>query len=92
VLPAESSVTFQHKVETTREPQEASLLARGSSKHPRAGLSVLVLEAKDRTGGKARSVSNDGNKFIELGAAWINDTNQSEMWAMAKSTALDTVI
>jgi len=41
----------------------------------RAGLSVLVLEAKDRIGGKERSVSNDGNGFIELGAAWINDTN-----------------
>src|ERR1700733_14644339 len=50
----------------------------------KAGLSVLVLEAKDRIGGKARSVSNDGNGFIELGAAWINDTNQSEMWAMAQ--------
>jgi monoamine oxidase len=32
----------------------------------RAGHSVLVLEAKDRIGGKARSVSNDGNGFIEL--------------------------
>jgi monoamine oxidase len=30
--------------------------------------------------------------FIELGAAWINDTNQSEMWAMAQKYGLDTVI
>ncbi len=46
----------------------------------RAGLSVLVLEAKDRIGGKARSISNDGNGFIELGTAWINNTNQSEIF------------
>lgn len=58
----------------------------------KSGLSVLVLEAKDRIGGKTRSVSNDGSGFIELGAAWINDTNQSEMWAMAQKYGLDTVI
>jgi monoamine oxidase len=58
----------------------------------RAGLSVLVLEAKDGIGGKARSVLNDGNGFIELGAAWINDKNQFEMWPWLKSTALDTFI
>jgi monoamine oxidase len=58
----------------------------------RARLSALVLEAKDHIGGKARSVSNDWNGFIELRAEWINDKNQSEMWPWLKSRALDTVI
>jgi hypothetical protein len=53
----------------------------------KSGLSVLVLEAKDRIGGKIRSVSNDGNGFVEHGAAWINDTNQSECGPWLKSTA-----
>jgi monoamine oxidase len=52
----------------------------------------LVLEVNDRIGGKTRSVSNDENGFIELGAAWINDTKQSEMWAMAQKYGLDAVI
>jgi flavin-dependent dehydrogenase len=34
----------------------------------RTGLSVLVLEAKDRIRGKAHSILNDRNRFIELGA------------------------
>ena len=58
----------------------------------KSGLSVLVLEAKDLIGGKTRSVSNDGNGFIELGAAWVNDTNQSEMWAMVQKYGLEAVI
>jgi monoamine oxidase len=57
-----------------------------------AGLRVIVLEAKDCIGGKTRTVSNDGKGFIELGAAWINDTNQSEMWAMAQKYGMETVV
>ena len=41
------------------------------------GLSVVVLEARDRVGGKTYSVDRkDGNGKSELGAAWYNDTNQ----------------
>lgn len=52
----------------------------------------MVLEVKDRIGDKTRSVSNDENGFIELGAASIDDTKQSEMWAMTQKHGLDTVI
>lgn len=57
-----------------------------------AGHSVLVLEAKDCIGGKTRSVSNGADGIVELGAAWINDTNQSSMWAMAQKYGFETVI
>lgn len=50
-----------------------------------SGLSCVVLEAMDRVGGKTLSVmSSPGSDAVsDLGAAWINDTNQSRMYAMA---------
>ncbi|KAF1812577.1 amine oxidase [Eremomyces bilateralis CBS 781.70] len=58
----------------------------------RAGLSVVVLEARDRVGGKTLSVaaSHLGGK-VDLGAAWINDTNQSEMYKLAREFGFDLV-
>ena len=60
--------------------------------HERAPhLSYLVLEARDRIGGKSLSTKRpDGKGKQELGAAWINDTNQSHMWALAQRLHLDT--
>ena len=51
-----------------------------------AGLTYVVLEGMDRVGGKVLSPpsNGDGTTPIELGAAWINDTSQSEMYALAK--------
>lgn len=49
------------------------------------GLSCRVLEARDRVGGRTfseRLPSGDG--VIDQGAAWINDTNQSRMIALAR--------
>ncbi|KAH7410919.1 hypothetical protein BKA64DRAFT_772306 [Cadophora sp. MPI-SDFR-AT-0126] len=57
-----------------------------------AGMSVMILEAKDRIGGKTYSVSNGDKGVVELGAAWINDTNQSEMWALAQRYGFETVV
>ncbi|KAH7354854.1 putative amine oxidase [Rhexocercosporidium sp. MPI-PUGE-AT-0058] len=57
-----------------------------------AGLTVMVLEAKDRVGGKTYSISNGEKGIVELGAAWINDTNQSEMWALAQKYGFETVV
>lgn len=58
----------------------------------RANLSVLVLEARDRVGGKTYSVPRaDGKGKVEHGAAWINSTNQKRMWALAKEFGLETV-
>lgn len=51
----------------------------------RSGLSCVVLEARDRVGGKTWSHPlTKGDGVIDLGAAWINDTNQSRMFALAK--------
>jgi len=55
-----------------------------------AGLSVKVIEARDRVGGKTWSQSVQGS-VCDVGAAWINDTNQSKMFSLAKKYALDVV-
>lgn len=50
----------------------------------RSGRSFLVLEARDRVGGKTLSTNRpDGKGKQELGAAWINDSNQAAMWKLA---------
>ena len=50
-----------------------------------SGCSVIVLEAKDRVGGKTLSMDASAlGGRIDLGAAWLNDTNQSEMHSLAK--------
>jgi monoamine oxidase len=59
----------------------------------REGLSYLVLEARDRVGGRTlTSRSSTGSAKAELGAAWINDTNQSRMWALAEELGLHTFV
>lgn len=50
----------------------------------RAGLRCVVLEARDRVGGKTWSQPLEGGGVVDLGAAWINDTNQSRMYDLAK--------
>ncbi|KAF4986501.1 hypothetical protein FGRMN_10813 [Fusarium graminum] len=57
-----------------------------------AGYSVVVLEANDRVGGKTLSVnaSHLGGK-VDLGAAWLNDTNQSEMYKLAQEFNFDLI-
>ncbi|KAK4937076.1 hypothetical protein LTR10_022199 [Elasticomyces elasticus] len=51
----------------------------------RAGYKTVVLEARDRVGGKTWTVPTaSGTGAIDLGAAWINDTNQSKMWSLGQ--------
>jgi monoamine oxidase len=59
----------------------------------KAVLSCTVLEARDCVGGKTLPVSptKDG-KVVDLGAAWINSTNQSKMFGMTKEFGLMTVV
>lgn len=49
-----------------------------------AGLSCIVVEANDRVGGKTLSVPSklNGPGVNDIGAAWINDTSQSEMYGL----------
>lgn len=50
-----------------------------------AGHSCLVLEARDRLGGRTWSQAMpSGEVVVDLGAAWINDTNQSRMIDLAR--------
>ncbi|KZF20049.1 amine oxidase B [Xylona heveae TC161] len=54
-----------------------------------AGLSVVVVEARDRVGGKTWSVPlASGRGCVELGAAWTNDTNQRRIWAYVQKFGL----
>jgi monoamine oxidase len=58
-----------------------------------AGLSCVVLEARDRVGGKTLSIDPLGeDKTVDMGAAWINSTNQSRMYAMTQKFGLQTVV
>lgn len=59
----------------------------------KAGLSCLVLEARDRVGGKTWSVETDtpGKGIVDLGAAWINDSNQSMMASLATRFGLELI-
>lgn len=51
----------------------------------KAGLSCIILEARDRVGGKTWSQQlPDGKGTVDLGAAWINDVNQTQVYALAK--------
>lgn len=62
----------------------------------RQGISCVVLEALNRVGGKTLSVDplpeaegRDGK--VDLGAAWINDTSQSEMYSLARRFDFDLI-
>lgn len=58
----------------------------------RAGLSVAVVEARDRVGGKIWSVPlASGRGCAELGGAWINDTLQPRVWAYVQKFGLKMV-
>ncbi|RDW72944.1 amine oxidase-9 [Coleophoma cylindrospora] len=57
----------------------------------RAGYSCVVLEARDRVGGKTWSRPTKCGGYVDVGAAWINDTNQSRMFALAKRFGLDLI-
>ncbi|KAL4926788.1 flavin monoamine oxidase family protein [Aspergillus undulatus] len=55
-----------------------------------AGISYLVLEAMDRVGGRTLSMptKENGQAPVDLGAAWINDTAQTEMHSMVQTFGL----
>ncbi|KAJ5370317.1 flavin-containing amine oxidase [Penicillium cataractarum] len=57
-----------------------------------AGFTVCVLEATNRVGGKTSTVKSSEKGYNDLGAAWINDTNQSEMFKLFQKYDLDTEV
>jgi monoamine oxidase len=57
-----------------------------------AGVSCLVVEARDRVGGKTLTLHPQGSQnIVDGGAAWINDTTQSEVFALTRLLGLKTV-
>lgn len=64
---------------------------------PRGGR-VVVLEARERVGGKtwSKSIGKTGRggegkgKKVDVGAAWFNDTNQSAIWSLVQHFKLET--
>lgn len=65
---------------------QASLSAK------QAGLSVVLLEARNRVGGKVWSVPlASGRGSADLGAAWINDTLQKRVWKYVQQFGLRVV-
>ncbi|KAH6605532.1 flavin-containing amine, partial [Trichoderma cornu-damae] len=57
-----------------------------------AGISCLVLEARERVGGKLWSVPlSQGKGYVELGGAWTNDVNQPKVAALIKRFGLEIV-
>ncbi|KAL2682300.1 hypothetical protein Neosp_006750 [[Neocosmospora] mangrovei] len=59
----------------------------------KAGRTFVVLEARDRVGGKTWSIQRpDGMGVQELGAAWLNDTNQSHVWDYCRKFGLTPVL
>lgn len=58
----------------------------------KAGHSFIILEARDRVGGKTMTVPRpDGKGNQELGPAWINDSSQSMIWAYCEQFGLTPV-
>ena len=55
------------------------------------GLSCLVLEARDRVGGKTHS-KPAGQGITESGATWINNTTQPKVYALTQKFGLDTIV
>lgn len=59
----------------------------------KTGLSCVVLEARDRVGGKTWSIEHAGKGAgVDVGAAWINDTNQSKIFEITKKYGLKTIV
>lgn len=59
----------------------------------RAGYTCVVLEARERVGGKTWSIDSLGRGAgVDVGAAWINDSNQSRIFALAEELGLRTVV
>lgn len=57
-----------------------------------SGLSTVVIEARNRVGGKIWSVPlASGRGYAELGGAWINDTLQPRVWAYTQQFGLKVV-
>jgi monoamine oxidase len=56
-----------------------------------AGKNVVILEARDRIGGRVLTDRTGFGFPIELGASWIHDSNKNPLTAVAKSAGVKTL-
>ena len=56
-----------------------------------AGAKCIVLEARDRVGGKSWT-REFGGGTVDMGAAWINDTNQDRIYRLVERFGLETIV
>ena len=54
-----------------------------------SGRSVVVLEARDRVGGRVQTIDGPGDAFFDVGGQWIGPT-QDRMFALARELGVDT--
>jgi len=54
------------------------------------GYEPIVLEARDRIGGRVRTIDHFGTK-LDLGAAWIHDSKTNPLTGVAQKAGLQTV-
>ncbi|KAI1736027.1 putative flavin-containing amine oxidase [Xylaria scruposa] len=97
VLPEKPIVTAP--LPTSNEVVDVVIIGAGlaglSAAHDvlKSNLSCVVLEARDRVGGKTWSQPlKDSKGYVDLGAAWINDTNQSKIYALAKRYGAELIV
>ncbi len=55
----------------------------------KAGKSVLLLEARDRVGGRVYTKYFDDGSYVDLGGAWVGPT-QDKIYALAKEFGVQT--
>ncbi|WP_428668224.1 flavin monoamine oxidase family protein [Runella sp.] len=55
----------------------------------RAGKTVLLLEARDRVGGRVFTQTFEDGSYVDLGGAWVGPT-QDRLYALAKEYSVET--
>lgn len=55
----------------------------------KAGKNVLILEARDRVGGRVWTQRFDDGSYVDLGGAWVGPT-QDRLYALAREFGVDT--
>lgn len=59
----------------------------------RCGLGCVVLEVRNRVGGKTLShLLASGKGVVDLGAAWLNEKTQPKIFALSEKYGFETVI
>lgn len=100
--PIPATVTFELKMTASKDPTtklyDVVIVGAGLSglqaahSIQAAGFSVCILEATDRVGGKTLTVKSSEKGYNDLGAAWVNDTNQSEIFKLHQRYGLEGVV